>query len=165
MNRRHFLLSCGSLGAVNLAIADPPPIHTLDRLHLDVWIEYQVQKVEVTGWKVTVDEDISMDVLAWNEGPLGAKFGYAKPVRGDWRRIEEYFVGPGEKSKLVYRRKPDNEDMFFYAWLEDPSRPSTFPIVSGERGNSNAGIHDNHTRCEMSWTRPQELHLQVQRTP
>jgi hypothetical protein len=165
MHRRRFLIGSGAFVAGARAFADPPPIHTLDRLNLDVWIEYQVQKVNVTGWKVTVNEDISIDVIAANAGPLGAKFGYAKPVRGDWRRIEEYFVGPREERKLIYRRKPDNEDMFFYAWIEDPSQPNTFPIVSGDRGNSNAGILANNTGCHMSWNRPQELHLQVQPTP
>lgn len=165
MYRRHFLIGSGGLLAVSQAIANPPTIHTLDRLNLDVWIEYQVQKVNVTGWKVTVNEDISMDVLAWNPGPLGAKFGYAKPVRGDWRRVEQYYVGPGEEQKLIYRRKPDNEDMFFYVWIEDPAQPNTFPIESGERGNSNAGIQENHSICHMSWNKPQELHLQVQATP
>ena len=107
-----------------------------------------------------------MDVLAWNSGPRGIKFGYAKPVRGDWRRIEEWFVAKGEAAKLVYRRKPDNEDMFFYARIHNPSQcADCFAPLSGDVPNSNAAILSNDTKCHMSWNNPQEMHLQVQPTP
>jgi hypothetical protein len=139
--------------------------------------QLDVYSVEVTGWKVTVNEAITMDVLAWNPGPRGAKFCYAKPggLAHPWVRDGdgEWFVAPGESRKLVYRRKPDNEDMFFYAEIEDPSRgPNIFTAVSGDVPNSNAGIEKNNTICHMSWSVPatahsrsQELHLQVQPKP
>jgi hypothetical protein len=167
MNRRKFLIGTGAILVAEPMSADPPPIHTLDRLHLDVEIQLDVSSVPVTGWKVTVNEDISMDVLAWNPGPRGAKFCYAKPggIAHPWVRQEEWFVGPGESMKLVYRRKPDNEDMFFYAEIEDPRGSNIFRPVTGDRPNSNAGIQDNKTKCHMSWNSPQELHLQVQPTP
>src|SRR5215472_11423195 len=49
--------------------------------------------------------------------------------------------------------------------IEDPRGSNIFPPVSGDRPNSNAGSHDNKTKCHMSWNSPQELHLQVQPTP
>ena len=163
MHRRQFLLGTGAL-MVGLPVrAAPPPIHTIDRLKLDVVIELGVQTINVTGWKVTVNEDIGMDVIAANAGPLGINVCYAKPVRGDWRLIERWYIGPGERNKLVFRRVPDNEDMFFYAELRRSN--TEWPFVSGDVPNSNANIASDNTSCHMSWIAPQRIDLQVQPQP
>ena len=71
-----FLLSDGALVAASRVAETDPAV---DSTH---WIDWTLmctslfptQQFPVTGWKITVDENISMYVIAWNLGPLGDQF-------------------------------------------------------------------------------------------
>jgi hypothetical protein len=116
----------------------------------------------VPGWHVEIDEDTRLDVLVSNSGTKGVVVSFAEPsgnpFDSTWTRVEEWFVGPGELKKLVFRGKLNNEDMFFYVRADNN-------WVSNAPSNSTAEIVDNSTRCLISWKQPQELQLQIQPTP
>lgn len=174
MKRRDFLISTGALIATSQmnTIASPPGddddhrARTIDRLNVTVWDRDRTSEFGITGWKVTVGEQISWDTFAWNPGPKAIKIGYVKPdgISHPWQWIAEFYIHPGESRKLIMRGKPENEDFFFYALIFNRA-PDIYTIVDGNQGNSNGGIHDNSRVVHMSWTRPQEIHLEMRPTP
>ncbi|MCI0391747.1 MAG: hypothetical protein MOB07_23635 [Acidobacteria bacterium] len=180
MLRRNFLLGAGALvtsqiafvnknventSIITLAAIEPKlygPIRKLNRINREVLSSDAGTGVKITGWELELDERISWDLVAWNPGPKMIRYSIAQQFSTNWKYIKDIDVPAGTDKKVVYSWKPTNEDQFFVAHILNPSGWSQ---ISGDRPNSNGGLHQGDTVCHMSWNTPQELHLQVQRTP
>jgi hypothetical protein len=168
MDRRTFIrVATTSVIATPLAsCATRPgngPVHHMDRERPPkVWFNRGVEYFPITGWHVEVQQDIDWNLFGWGGGRTGAKFGVAHPWQGDWEKIDEMYVGPAETHKLIKRWRPDNEDLFLWAYVEDSSVAGNFRIIDATVGNSNAAISDDYRVYHMSWNQPQEIHLQLE---
>jgi hypothetical protein len=162
MRRRPFLLITGALALTGGVRANLPPIHNKEPVTHDVRPKDGSSPFfGVPGWHVEIDEDTRLDVLVSNSGTKGVVVSFAEPSGNPfdsiWKAVEDWFVGPGELKKLVFRGKLNNEDMFFYVRADG--------WVSNDPSNSSAEIVDGSTRCLISWKQPQKLNLQIQPTP